>query len=313
MITSLQVVVFSVLIILMVLPYSDQFFDSIRERARDRFRDRLRDRFNPSSSFSSLRPNPSSSLPQPAHQHHEDDSLAGIILMHGLGISMGPDKVCEMIVQSSVMGLGLSDKTLVRCPAASREPVGVIPPTFVPGLQFVRSWFNFWMMPAMSVVSPLPGESKEDLEKALKIVEGEIEELMSLGVPSKNIVVGGLSQGGVMTLYTAMHTKYELGGFLPIVTWLPLLQKEPPSSLPVPPVNKHTPILHMNGMMDPIVPVVPAGKMTEREMLKVFTRYEFKAIPGTTHLTTAPNPMTMPILKKWLKENTNLKFKSSLF
>ena len=253
MIISQQVGVLSALIIILTLPASDQFFSYLRDHVSSGFRDH----FHPSS------------LPLPAHQH-EDDSLAGIVLMHGLGIPLGPDKICEKFLKSQLKGLGLSDKTFVRCPVASREPVGVIPATFVPGMQFVRSWFNFWMMPALSVVSPLPGESKEDLEKCLRIVEGEIEELMSLGVPSKNIVVGGLSQGGVITLYTAMHTKYELGGFLPIVTWLPLLKKEPPSNLAVPPVNQHTPILQVNGMMDLMVPVIPAGKMTEREMLKVY-------------------------------------------
>ena len=251
MIISQQVVVLSALIILLTLPASYQFFSSWH-----RVRSSFRDHFYPSS------------LPQPAHQH-ENDNLAGIVLIHGLGLPMGPEMICEKWLKSQLKGLGLSEKTFVRCPVASKESVGVIPATFVPGMQFVRSWFNFWMMPALSVVSPLPGESKEDLEKSLKIVEGEIEELMRLGVPSKNIVVGGLSQGGVMTLYTAMHTKYELGGFLPIVTWLPLLQKEPPSSLAVPPVNQHTPILQLNGMMDLMVPVIPAGKMTEREMLKV--------------------------------------------
>jgi len=270
---------------------------------------RLRDRFNPSTSSP-----PRDNNFNPSHRpgHFEDDNLAGIIFLHGLGVSMGPEQLCSTFLKSRLMGLGLSDNTLVRCPAASRKPVGVIPVTFVPGLQFARSWFNFNLMPAMSVFSPIPGESKEGLEEALRIVEEEIEDLMSRGVPSKNIVVGGLSQGGVLTLYTAMHTKYELGGFLPIVTWLPRLQQEPPSSLPLP-VNHNTPILHMNGMMDLIVPVIPAGKVTEREMKKVFTQYEFKAIPGTTHASTAPNPITMPILKSWLKKHTKLKFKSSIF
>merc|ERR1712129_97751 len=106
--------------------------------------------------------------------------------------------------------------------------------------------------------------------------------------------------------------KYKLGGFLPIVTWLPLLKIEPPSSLPYYPVNQHTPIFHMNGMMDLIVPLVPAGLQTKHAMNEVFTNYTFRAIPGTTHATTAPNPLTMPILKSWLKKNTNLKFKGGL-
>jgi predicted esterase len=224
---------------------------------------------------------------------------------------MGPDKFCGALARSRVTGLGLSEDTIVKCPAADRKPVGVLPPTFVPGMQFARSWFNFWMMPGMSVLSSIPGESKEDLESALVLVENEIRDLIAQGVPTKNIVVSGLSQGGALTLYTAIHTKYKLGGFVPIVSWLPLRKVEYITTLPTP-VNKDTPIFHMNGMSDPIVPVFPAGKKTEEEMKKVFTRYTFKAIPGTTHTTTAPNPLTMPILTSWLKENTNLKFKNCL-
>ena len=186
-----------------------------------------------------------------------------------MGLALGPSKFCEAMTRSKLAGLGLSSKTLVRCPATKRRPVGVMPPTFIPGLQFARSWFNFWMMPAMSVLSPVPGESKKDLDRALGEIEEVIEELMSKGVPSKNIVVSGVSQGGVLTIYTALHSQYKLGGFLPIVAWLPLLKVEPVSSLPVP-VNKDTPMFHINGMMDFIVPVVPAGRESEKELKKVF-------------------------------------------
>ena len=235
-----------------------------------------------------------------------NSNKAGLILLHGLGVSMGPDELCSAFARG---GLGLSRDTIVRCPKAERRPVGILPPTLVPGLQFARSWFNFWLMPGPSVLSSRPGEDRDELMAALRVVEGEIEYLMSLGVPSENIVVSGLSQGGVLTIWTAMHTKYRLGGFVPIVTWLPLAKVEPPRNLPFRPVNINTPILHMNGMADPIVPLWPAGKVSERLMKEVFTDYTFKAIPFTTHVTTAPNPLTMPILKKWLQRNTNLKFK----
>ena len=235
-----------------------------------------------------------------------DRNKAGLILLHGLGIDMGPQELCSAFTK---FGLGLSQDTIVRCPSAKRRPVGVIPPTFIPGLNFARSWFNFWLMPGISVFSSRPGEDRDELMEALGEVEEVIEDLMSEGVPSENIVVSGLSQGGALTLWTAMHTRYRLGGFVPIVTWLPLAKVEPPRNLPFQPVNINTPIFHMNGMADPIVPVWPAGRVTERLMKEVFSDYTFKAIPFTTHATTAPSPVTMPILKKWLKENTNLKFK----
>ena len=50
-------------------------------------------------------------------------------------------------------------------------------------------------MPGASVLSPLAGESKEDLEEALATIEGVIEELVEEGIPSENIVLSGASQG----------------------------------------------------------------------------------------------------------------------
>ena len=194
-----------------------------------------------------------------------NNNLAGLIILHGLGTDMGSENIAQAFLGSHMLGLGLSSDTIVKCPSADKKPVGVLPPTFIPGLEFARSWFNFWMMPAVSVLSPIPGESKDDLDAALLLVEDEIRDLIAEGVPSRNIVVSGLSQGGALTLYTAIHTKYKLGGFIPIVTWLPLRKVEPLTSLPTP-VNRDTPILHMNGMADMIVPLWPAGKKTEKAM-----------------------------------------------
>ena len=61
---------------------------------------------------------------------------------------------------------------------------------------FVTSWFNFWLMPGASVLSPVARESKEDLEEALATIEEVIEELMEEGIPSENIVLSGASQLG---------------------------------------------------------------------------------------------------------------------
>ena len=239
-----------------------------------------------------------------------DDEKAGAIVLHGLA-SGCPKLLVGSLAHSSIWGLGLSKNTIVKCPTADKHPVGVMPPTYVgqilgTGITSVPSWFNFWMMPAMSVLSSIPGESKDELDLALRRVEELIEELINEGVPSQNIVVTGASQGGALTLYTALHTKYKLGGFVPIVAWLPLLRVEPITSLPTP-VNKDTPILHMNGMMDPIVPVYPAGIKTKQEMTKVFTNYKFKAVFGMTHSSTI-NPLTLRGLKQWLQQNTKLKF-----
>merc|ERR1712142_370551 len=236
-------------------------------------------------------------------QRCKDPNLAGLIVIHGLVMSFGSDKVCKLLFGPL---FGLSEQTIIRCPEAERRHIGVMAGLPFPAI--TRSWFNHFMLPAMSVKSrKLPGENKKELEEALGKIEVVIEQLMNQCVPSENIVVMGFSQGGVLSWYVAMHSKYKLGGFVPIVTWAPLLLVEPPANINPPPVNLNTPILQMNGGADAIVDP-SAGAATENVMSKVFPNYKYMLIPGTGHGTTAPNPRTAPIIVKWLKENTNLKF-----
>ena len=107
-------------------------------------------------------------------------------------------------------------------------------------------------------------------------------------------------QGGALTLYTAIHSKYKIGAFIPTVAWLPLLNQEPPSTWGTP-ANKDTPIFHMNGNFDIIVPK-SAGKATKIAMKQVFTNYQLENMLGG-HFTTTTNRLNMPKLYSWLKEN----------
>ena len=65
-------------------------------------------------------------------------------------------------------------------------------------------------------------------------------------------------------MYTALHSKHKLGGFMPIVTWFPLLKVEPLSSLANP----------VNGLSDAIVPLIPAGSKSKVVMEEIFSNYK---------------------------------------
>lgn len=232
---------------------------------------------------------------------------SALIFLHGLGPSL--TTLCSKFLGPA---LGLDRKrTKVVCPKGPSKNTWVFPFSFfTPVKKFVRSWFNFKFMPDLSVFSPIAGEDKDHLNEALATVEKIIEELEEEGIPSRNIVVSGASQGGVLTLYTAMHSKYKLGGFIPIVTWLPLAQQEPPSAMSPRPRNWNTPILHLNGLQDFVVGQI-AGRKTKKEMEKVFKKYTFKVRLGS-HGTTM-GPQNIPLIKRWMKKNTNLNFKTSIF
>merc|ERR1719350_70376 len=239
---------------------------------------------------------------------------SGIIFLHGLGIKAGDGRLvmCNKL-SGRALGLSLLRNKIV-CPKAPKRDAEVIgdvgkyvfPPLMIPGVSTklqelvgIRSWFDFDKLP-YKLVRGEGFENKQDLKVALGRVEEEIEKMIQEGIRPENIVLSGMSQGGALTLYTALHTRYKLGGFLPIVTWLPLLGSEPPASLPTP-RNKDTPIFHMNGNIDVIVPK-ECGRATATAMEPVFTKYEQKNVMGT-HLTTLGNPLNFPKIYCWLKRN----------
>jgi lysophospholipase-1 len=233
---------------------------------------------------------------------------SGIIFLHGLGIKLGDGRyvMCNR-VSGEQFGLSFRRNKIV-CPLAPkrvaeiiRTIIPILGGIILPELNIVRSWFDFSQLPLYLVrESDSRSESKPDLEEALGWVEEEIEKMIQEGIPSENIVLSGMSQGGALTLYSALHTRYKLGGFLPVVTWLPLLQFEPPASLPTP-INKDTPIFHINGNSDLIVPE-ECGLATATAMEPVFTKYEQKNVRGT-HLTTLGLPSNSIKIYCWLKNN----------
>ena len=212
------------------------------------------------------------SKPLISHNEGSRGAKSAIIFLHGLGPALSG--FCKTLLGPR---LGLKSDVLVKCPEADLQQVAAIPDTFIPGV--LGSWFNFWLLPAISVVSPVPGESKDGLEAAMRRVEAVIQELGQEGVASENIVLSGISQGGALTLYTAVNTEYNLGGFVAIVAWMPLLNAEPSSGWQ--PANKDTPIFLMNGLLDLIVPVLPAGSKTSEALGSVFSRFTYKNVPGT--------------------------------
>ena len=230
-----------------------------------------------------------------------------LIMLHAVTFPFPPPGYFSKIV--SKFKFGVRENCIIKTPIAPRNPVSVIPPTqlfninpILRRLYPLPSWFNFWMLPKDSVKSSIPGESKTDLNRSLHRIENIIEDLMSEGVSSENIVLMGFSQGGALTIYTAIHTKYKLGGFIPTITWLPLRKVEPIDKLPTP-INKDTPILQVNGMLDLLV-AFNAGKKTKKDMEKVFTRYQFKGILLGNHASTVD--LAAPMIRRWIKENTNI-------
>ena len=92
----------------------------------------------------------------------------------------------------------------------------VIPITLNGGMA-MPGWFDMNALERENLI-----DDKEMIEKATRFVDSLIEEQMEKGIPAKNIVVGGFSQGGAIALTHAMKSEHDIGGYVGLSTYLPM-------------------------------------------------------------------------------------------
>ncbi|XP_030268219.1 acyl-protein thioesterase 2 [Sparus aurata] len=139
------------------------------------------------------------------------------------------------------------------------------------------------VMPAWFDLMGLTPDSPEDesgIKKAADNIKAIIEHEAKNGIPPNRIMLGGFSQGGALSLYTALTCQHQLGGVVALSCWLPLHKSFPSASSG----NRNLPILQCHGEMDTMIPV-QFGAMTA-EMLKSLVdpkMITFKTYPGLSH------------------------------
>merc|ERR1711894_104372 len=109
----------------------------------------------------------------------KDQEKCGLIVLQGLAIRIPTWYTENVMAKGQCFGIGARKDCIIKYPTAPSNITLICPPTFLgllgDSINPVRSWFNFWMLPGASVVSPVAAESKSDLEASLKIVEANIE------------------------------------------------------------------------------------------------------------------------------------------
>ncbi|KAJ3031800.1 hypothetical protein HK097_005408 [Rhizophlyctis rosea] len=171
----------------------------------------------------------------PATQKH----TATLFFLHGLGDSgHGWAPVGQMLQRQ------LPHVKFVF-PHAPSQPVTLN------GGMAMPSWHDIY------VLAPGGPEDTEGLKRSVDGVSQLIKEEIDSGIPSDRIALGGFSQGGAITLLTAVTTEYKLAGFLALSTYSPIAdlasrQKD---------TNKQAPILQCHGDADEVVPY-SWGKMS---------------------------------------------------
>lgn len=150
------------------------------------------------------------------------------------------------------------------------------------------SWFDLYSL------TPTGKEDEAGIKKAADKLKDLIKEEEKL-VPSDRIVIGGFSQGGALSMYTALTLEKRLGGLLVLSSWLPLHKSFPQAMK----WHSGTPVLQCHGEADPMVPFT-FGKMSA-ELMKSFssTNHEFKTYPGLGH---SSSEQEMLDIKEWIQK-----------
>ncbi|CAO2589542.1 Acyl-protein thioesterase 2, partial [Lemmus lemmus] len=158
------------------------------------------------------------------------------------------------------------------CPHAPRIPVTLNMKMVMP------SWFD------LMGLSPDAPEDEVGIKKAAENIKALIEHEMKNGIPANRIVLGGFSQGGALSLYTALT--------------LPLHRNFPQAANGS---AKDLAILQCHGELDPMVPV-RFGALTAEKLRSVVTpaRVQFKTYPGVMHSSCPQMAAVKEFLEKLL-------------
>ena len=109
----------------------------------------------------------------------------------------------------------------------------------------MRAWYDIFGLDINS------NEDRLGLDEISHKVDEMIQHQIKLGIPAKNIILGGFSQGGAVALYTGLRYAHKLAGLIGLSTYLPfreqLLHEKHPENL-------HTPIFLAHGTRDSVLP-----------------------------------------------------------
>eukprot|EP00069_Balaena_mysticetus_P015573 bmy_22548T0 len=131
-----------------------------------------------------------------------EQETAAVIFLHGLG-----DTGHSCADALSTIRLPYVKYT---CPHAPRTPATLNMKMVMP------SWFD------LMGLSPDAPEGEAGIKKAAESIKALIEREMKNGIPANRIVLGGFSQGGALSLLTALTCPRPLAGTVALSCWLPL-------------------------------------------------------------------------------------------
>ncbi|KAI0894169.1 Phospholipase/carboxylesterase [Annulohypoxylon nitens] len=110
---------------------------------------------------------------------------------------------------------------------------------------------------------------------------GLIQAEIDAGIPASRIVLGGFSQGGAISLFTGLTSKYKLAGIVALSSYL-LLDSKFPDFVKENDNNHKTPVLMCHGDEDQVVPT-NFGKVSYELLKSQGFDVTMKIYPGMAH------------------------------
>ncbi|KAG6329448.1 hypothetical protein ID866_9641 [Astraeus odoratus] len=133
---------------------------------------------------------------------------ATVIFLHGLGdTGHGWQDVAEMLSRALPHVKWILPHAPIR-----RVTVNMGMP--------MPAWFDI-----VDLSSEEAPEDEKGMQESAQTINALIRSEIDNGLDSGRIVLGGFSQGGVMTLLAGLTTEYKLGGLIVLSGWLPLRDK----------------------------------------------------------------------------------------
>ncbi|KAG0873070.1 hypothetical protein G6F35_006866 [Rhizopus arrhizus] len=150
------------------------------------------------------------------------------------------------------------------------------------------TWNGGYPMPAWFDISgidrqSLKSEDETGMLASITSVNRLIRDEVDNGIPPNRIIVGGFSQGCVLSLLTGLTSEYKFGGIIGCSGWLGLSQKIATMASEA---NKQTPILMCHGDEDPVVKY-EYGKASAEQLQSLNYNVTFKTYRGLTHSANA--------------------------
>ena len=110
----------------------------------------------------------------------------------------------------------------------------------------MRAWFDMFSLDRSN------NTDESDLLTTVGWINQFIDKEIENGVPSKNIMIAGFSQGGVIALHTGLRYPKRLAGILALSTYIPFAENlfEQTSE-----AQKGLPIFAAHGINDPVIPI----------------------------------------------------------